>query len=128
MIQDGSFNFLLTLPLSSLSLCQSSLALNPQAHQPSLFSRRWIICWGGITPVMITALLLLTMANHVPVSYNNYTYPDWAIAVGWGLASLSLIPIPALAIYNVARAPVSVAERSTAPGGMPAACMASISQ
>ena len=46
------------------------------------------------------------MVDYQRPSYNNgeYTYPDWAIAIGWLFASFSIAPIPIFAVIAVANA------------------------
>lgn len=41
------------------------------------------------------------LIDYEPPTYGNgvYKYPWWAEAIGWGIASLSLMCIPAFAIY-----------------------------
>ena len=35
------------------------------------------------------------------LSYNEYIYPDWAVAIGWCLAVSSAVWIPVVAIWNI---------------------------
>ena len=41
------------------------------------------------------------MATLGPVTYGDYIYPDWAIVVGWLLATVSMFPIPFMACYQI---------------------------
>lgn len=43
-------------------------------------------------------MLVFNMTQITPVSYGTYQYPQWAIAVGWIIGMISVIPIP---IYMV---------------------------
>lgn len=36
-------------------------------------------------------------------SYGDYTYPQWGIGIGWGLAILPMLPIPLVAIVLISR-------------------------
>lgn len=38
-----------------------------------------------------------------PVTYGTKAYPDWAVTLGWCLGSISLIPIPTVAIFQIMR-------------------------
>ncbi|XP_071126481.1 sodium- and chloride-dependent glycine transporter 2-like isoform X3 [Mytilus edulis] len=58
----------------------------------------WSICWKFITPVILVMMLVFNMTQITPVSYGTYQYPQWAIAVGWIIGMISVIPIP---IYMV---------------------------
>ena len=33
--------------------------------------------------------------------YGSYDYPTYAIAIGWSIAMVSLLPIPSLMIYRM---------------------------
>ena len=37
-----------------------------------------------------------------PVTYGDYNYPQWAIAMGWSIGVCSIIPIPGYALYKIA--------------------------
>jgi hypothetical protein len=36
-----------------------------------------------------------------PAKYGDYYYPIWADALGWGMALLSILPIPIVAAYKL---------------------------
>lgn len=40
-----------------------------------------------------------------PLQYQQYTYPQWAVVLGWGLACSSILMIPIVAIYKLATTP-----------------------
>ncbi|XP_060527837.1 sodium- and chloride-dependent GABA transporter ine-like [Cylas formicarius] len=67
------------------------------------------ICWLVITPLMIFALWVFLIIDYEPPTYNNgnYHYPGWAIAIGWIIASLSILCIPAYMIVIFVRSPGS---------------------
>lgn len=52
------------------------------------------------------AVWVFSLIDYEPPTYHNgdYMYPWWAEAIGWGIASLSLICIPAFAVYVFVRA------------------------
>ncbi len=39
-------------------------------------------------------IMIFNWIGYVPLTYGEYVFPDWAQALGWGLASLSLICLP----------------------------------
>lgn len=55
---------------------------------------------------LFQAVWVFSLIDYEPPSYRNgeYKYPWWAEAIGWGIASLSLICIPACAIYEFIKA------------------------
>jgi len=57
----------------------------------------WKICWCAITPATILFVLSFSIATLSPVTYGDYTYPDWAIGVGWVFALCSIVPLPVVA-------------------------------
>lgn len=80
-------------------------------HMPSMYFR---FCWFLAAPLLIMAVWVFSLIDYEPPTYHNgdYTYPWWAEAIGWGIASLSLICIPAFAVYVFLRADgVTFAER-----------------
>lgn len=64
----------------------------------------WKYCWCYVTPGAIISLLVFIMINHSPVSYGEYTYPQWSVVVGWFIAMCSLIPIPLCAAIQLYKA------------------------
>ncbi|CAG2059870.1 unnamed protein product [Timema podura] len=66
-------------------------------RHPSLYFR---FCWWIAAPVLIMAVWVFSLIDYEPPHYNNgeYKYPLWAEALGWFIASLSLLCIPAFAV------------------------------
>ncbi|XP_063984488.1 sodium- and chloride-dependent GABA transporter ine [Diachasmimorpha longicaudata] len=71
-------------------------------RMPSLYFR---FCWLIAAPLLIMAVWVFSLIDYEPPTYGNgaYMYPLWAEALGWGIASLSLICIPAFAVYVLIR-------------------------
>ncbi|KAI8434995.1 hypothetical protein MSG28_003438 [Choristoneura fumiferana] len=69
---------------------------------PSLYFRA---CWLVASPALLLALWVASLVDYTPPSYRQYQYPAWAQALGWTIASLSLLCIPVYAVVVVARAP-----------------------
>ncbi|KAM6343567.1 sodium- and chloride-dependent glycine transporter 1 isoform 1-T3 [Alca torda] len=67
---------------------------------PPLFFQ---ICWRFISPAIIFFILVFTVIQYRPISYNDYIYPTWAISIGFLMALSSVICIPIYAIYKVCR-------------------------
>ncbi|KFO11159.1 Sodium- and chloride-dependent glycine transporter 1, partial [Balearica regulorum gibbericeps] len=67
---------------------------------PPLFFQ---ICWRFISPAIIFFILIFTVIQYRPISYNDYVYPTWAISIGFLMALSSVICIPIYAIYKVCR-------------------------
>ncbi|XP_028589562.2 sodium- and chloride-dependent glycine transporter 1 isoform X1 [Podarcis muralis] len=61
------------------------------------------ICWRFISPVIIFFILVFTVIQYRPISYNTYVYPTWAISIGFLMALSSVICIPIYAVFCVLR-------------------------
>lgn len=61
----------------------------------------FVICWYFISPLMIMGLCIFGWINYKPLKYGEISYPPWAHGLGWTIASISLVCIPAFAIYAV---------------------------
>lgn len=71
---------------------------------PSLYLKS---CWLVCGPLLLFSIWILSLINYHGPTYHNgrYIYPDWAYAMGWVFASMSLICIPGYALLNYLRAP-----------------------
>ncbi|XP_015210793.1 sodium- and chloride-dependent glycine transporter 1 isoform X1 [Lepisosteus oculatus] len=67
---------------------------------PPVFFR---ICWRFISPVIITFILVFTVIQYKPITYNNYIYPGWSLVIGFLMALSSVICIPIYAIYKISK-------------------------
>lgn len=61
-------------------------------------------CWCIITPIGMILLLVSVIVLYEPPSYGNYEYPVAATTCGFIIASLPIIPIPVMAIYQIRKA------------------------
>ncbi|XP_073431098.1 sodium- and chloride-dependent taurine transporter [Dendrobates tinctorius] len=78
-------------------------------YRPGLWMK-W--SWCGITPLLCVGCFIFSLAKYTPLTYNKYyTYPDWAIGLGWALALSSMLCIPLVVVYKVVRAEGSLIER-----------------
>uniref|UniRef100_A0A7M4FH58 Solute carrier family 6 member 9 n=1 Tax=Crocodylus porosus TaxID=8502 RepID=A0A7M4FH58_CROPO len=68
---------------------------------PPLFFQ---ICWRFFSPAIIFFILVFTVIQYRPITYNDYVYPGWAVAIGFLMALSSVLCIPAYALYRVCRA------------------------
>ncbi|XP_039591931.1 sodium- and chloride-dependent glycine transporter 1 isoform X3 [Polypterus senegalus] len=59
------------------------------------------ICWRFVSPVIIFFILVFTVVQYKPITYNDYTYPNWAVAIGFLMALSSVICIPGYALFKV---------------------------
>ena len=50
--------------------------------------------WLFVTPLIVIVIMIFSIIGYKPLQYIDYVYPNWANAVGWCIASLSLICVP----------------------------------
>ncbi|KAJ6647377.1 Sodium-dependent nutrient amino acid transporter 1 [Pseudolycoriella hygida] len=61
----------------------------------------WRICWGVISPVIMTAILCLKAITLKPLKYHDYTYTESFYWAGWLIFGIGVIQLPFWAIYTV---------------------------
>ncbi|XP_008431703.1 sodium- and chloride-dependent glycine transporter 1 [Poecilia reticulata] len=69
---------------------------------PPLFFK---VCWRFISPVIISFILIFTVIQYKPITYNDYVYPGWSLAIGFAMALSSVICIPIYGLYKISRSP-----------------------
>ena len=55
-------------------------------------------------------VLVFTLVKFSQPTYGDYTYPNWAVGLGWFIAVISLIPIPLMALGKIIGSTGSLAE------------------
>ncbi|ESP01958.1 hypothetical protein LOTGIDRAFT_111250 [Lottia gigantea] len=73
------------------------------------------IAWTFITPVFTFSIFVLGAISYSELTYKRklitYSYPTWAIAVGWCLALASVVFIPIVVIFKILKSKGSLKER-----------------
>ncbi|CAI5642160.1 sodium- and chloride-dependent glycine transporter 1 isoform X2 [Oreochromis niloticus] len=69
---------------------------------PPLFFK---VCWRFISPVIISFILIFTVIQYKPITYNDYVYPGWSLAIGFAMALSSVVCIPIYALYKISKSP-----------------------
>nr|XP_034819213.2 sodium- and chloride-dependent glycine transporter 1 isoform X7 [Pan paniscus] len=67
---------------------------------PPLFFQ---ICWRFVSPAIIFFILVFTVIQYQPITYNHYQYPGWAVAIGFLMALSSVLCIPLYAMFRLCR-------------------------
>lgn len=70
----------------------------------------WKMCWGFVIPVMLTIVMVYSLATAKRLEHNGHEFPISAIVCGWILTCLTLIFIPICAFYAMARIPGTLKE------------------
>ncbi|XP_064418063.1 sodium- and chloride-dependent creatine transporter 1-like [Latimeria chalumnae] len=73
------------------------------------FLLKW--CWLIITPCVCTCIFFFHLISYRPLTYNKYTYPWWAEAIGWCLSLISMLCTPATVIYKLCHAKGTLTKR-----------------
>ncbi|XP_074656875.1 sodium- and chloride-dependent glycine transporter 2-like [Tubulanus polymorphus] len=61
----------------------------------------WKVCWCFFTPFVLSMFLIFALVKSVAPTYGDYTYPVWALAFGWTLAGVTILPIPGILIEKL---------------------------
>ncbi|KAK2183134.1 hypothetical protein NP493_318g03000 [Ridgeia piscesae] len=70
----------------------------------------WRVCWKFVSPVFLFVIIVSSIASYNPLVYKtstagDYTYPPWANALGWVIASSSMVLVPVVAIWKLSSTP-----------------------
>lgn len=69
-------------------------------RKPELY---WRICWQGLSIFTLAGILFLCFFNYQTPTLGDYTYPYWAVVLGWLMTISSVICIPICAFITFAR-------------------------
>ncbi|XP_048460905.1 sodium- and chloride-dependent neutral and basic amino acid transporter B(0+)-like [Rhincodon typus] len=69
-----------------------------------LFWLCWRICWILISPCLLVAVLIWSLATFSPPTYGPVEYPVWSIALGWCMIIFCIMCIPLVAMVRVVQA------------------------
>lgn len=63
------------------------------------------ICWVALSPIFCLSIFVMSIINYSELTYkrpsDTYIYPQWAVGIGWAMATLSAIWIPIIAFYMI---------------------------
>nr|XP_014683155.1 sodium-dependent noradrenaline transporter isoform X2 [Equus asinus] len=76
--------------------------------KPGLY---WRLCWKFVSPAFLLFVVVVSIINFKPLTYDDYVFPLWANWVGWGIALSSMALVPAYIIYKFIRTRGSLQER-----------------
>lgn len=69
------------------------------------FSSTFSLCSSSISLVSTQFILIFTVIQYKPITYNDYVYPGWSLAIGFAMALSSVICIPVYALFKISRSP-----------------------
>ncbi|XP_058384594.1 sodium-dependent noradrenaline transporter isoform X2 [Diceros bicornis minor] len=76
--------------------------------KPGLY---WRLCWKFVSPAFLLFVVVVSIINFKPLTYDDYIFPLWANWVGWGIALSSMVLVPAYIVYKFIRTRGSLWER-----------------
>ncbi|XP_074051886.1 sodium-dependent noradrenaline transporter [Macrotis lagotis] len=76
--------------------------------KPGLY---WRLCWKFVSPAFLLFVVIVSIINFKPLTYDDYVFPLWANCVGWGIALSSMVLVPAYIIYKFLSLRGSLGER-----------------
>ncbi|KAH8355836.1 hypothetical protein KR200_010722 [Drosophila serrata] len=68
--------------------------------RPGLY---WRILWQWVTPMVLVFIFVMTAVFMRTITYNNISYPTWAVALGWAICVSSVMFIPLYMVYIMIR-------------------------
>ncbi|XP_075168190.1 sodium-dependent dopamine transporter isoform X2 [Haematobia irritans] len=71
----------------------------------------WQVCWRFVAPIFLLFITIYGLIGYEPLSYEDYTYPRWANALGWCIAGSSVMMIPGVAIFKLCTTPGTLRQR-----------------
>ncbi|RUS88183.1 hypothetical protein EGW08_004080 [Elysia chlorotica] len=66
-------------------------------------SNYWKFMWQFFSPALVLTTLIFNIYNMQRVSLEDYTFPEWAVMVGWVFGVMAIVPLPICAAYAVSR-------------------------
>ncbi|XP_078339174.1 sodium- and chloride-dependent glycine transporter 1-like isoform X3 [Crassostrea virginica] len=60
----------------------------------------WRACWCFITPSILFAVVIFKSYQYTPLTFGDYNYPDWGIALWWVVCMIPILAIPGWATYR----------------------------
>uniref|UniRef100_A0A8C6BCB4 Transporter n=1 Tax=Monodon monoceros TaxID=40151 RepID=A0A8C6BCB4_MONMO len=76
--------------------------------KPGLY---WRLCWKFVSPAFLLFVVVVSIINFKPLTYDDYIFPLWANWVGWGIAGSSMVLVPAYVVYKFLSTRGSLRER-----------------
>jgi len=58
----------------------------------------WRFCWQFMSLATLASILVFLFVRYSPPTCGLYTYPDWAVTMGWLMATSTVVSIPLVAI------------------------------
>ncbi|CAL1531804.1 unnamed protein product [Lymnaea stagnalis] len=63
----------------------------------------WQATWCVISPVTIAFIFIFMFIDYKASTYDKYTYPGWADAMGWLMTLTAVLAIPAIMLYKICK-------------------------
>ncbi|CAF0827654.1 unnamed protein product [Rotaria sp. Silwood1] len=73
------------------NFCDDIALMLGKERRPSKF---WQICWKYISPIILLSTIIFSSLFYQDITLDDYTYPSWALALGWIVVILCLGWLP----------------------------------
>jgi len=86
-----------------ISFCYGIDRFSADIHRMLGFAPGWYwrVCWTIGAPIFLLAMIMSSIINYMPLSYQDYEYPTEANVLGVFFALSSVSAIPLVAVYQV---------------------------
>jgi len=100
----GGFNLLL-VGFLEMSVVMFMYGYNRFASDISLMLGKrpelyWRICWQCLSPLTLFGILCFLFVQYQPPTLGDYSYPYWAVVLGWLMTISTVIAIPVVALWT----------------------------
>lgn len=95
-------------PFHSSCQCRAALVIlwRPAEGLARPFSaHNWALPYSLASLFSSQFILIFTVIQYKPITYNDYVYPGWSLAIGFSMALSSVVCIPIYAFYKISRSP-----------------------
>jgi len=63
----------------------------------------WLVNWLAITPIILAFITIVTWVKFTPCEYAGYVFPAWVQAIGWLLASTTIVIVISVGLFEYYR-------------------------
>ncbi|UJR10480.1 hypothetical protein I4U23_014684 [Adineta vaga] len=82
------------------NFCDDIAIMLGEERRPSKF---WQICWKYISPLILLFTIIFSSLFYQDVTLDDYTYPTWALALGWMVVIICLGWLPYMFFVEICR-------------------------
>ncbi|CAF4206967.1 unnamed protein product, partial [Rotaria sp. Silwood2] len=80
------------------NFCDDIALMLGEERRPSKF---WQICWKYISPIILVVTIVFSSLFYQDITLDDYTYPSWALALGWIVVILCVGWLPCIFLIEI---------------------------